>query len=96
MRADLERVMSELEALLEQGDAQAGAAPRGRAARRPPAALTSALDRARTALQEARTAVGSGDYMKATTLLMGVQEDLEGALAPAASTAAPQSSRGRR
>lgn len=96
MRSDLERAMAELEALLEKGEAQAGGALRPRTPRRPPAALGQTLSRARDVLQEARKAVGAGDYIKATEVLTGVKEDLEQALAPAVPGATPQSSRRRR
>ncbi len=93
MRADLERLMSELDRLVDTSEGDGTAGPRGRAPRRPPAPLSDALGRARSALQEARAAVAAGDYMKATQLLEGVKENLEGARAEAGAAQSPQSSR---
>jgi len=95
-RADVERAITDITALVADGQARIAAATRARV---PPAPLTRATDAlaaARTSLQKAGEAVAAGDYLAANAALEGVKEGVEKALAELDAASGSQSLRRRR
>jgi hypothetical protein len=81
MRAEVERAVTDVTALVADGEARVTAARRAGTARRLLAPPTDAIGAARAALQKAGTAVAAGDYIAAHAALDGVKEATEKSLA---------------
>lgn len=96
VRADVDRAMAQIGALIAQGRARIGAAERLRVPRR---LLDQAADNLSTAnddVQKAGKAVAEGDYLAAGAALEGVKERVDKALVAIDAARASPSSRRRR
>lgn len=96
VRAEVERAVTEITALVADGRTRVAAAGRTGGPRRVPAAPTEALDAASASLQKAGEAVAAGDYLAASAALEGVKERTEQALAALDAASRSQSLRRRR
>ncbi|MBI3048305.1 MAG: DUF4398 domain-containing protein [Acidobacteria bacterium] len=96
MRAEVERAVTDITALLADGQARIAAAGRAGVPRRLLTPPTDALAAARASLQKAGEAVAAGDYLAANAALEGVKEGVEKAVAALDAAARSQSLRRRR
>jgi len=96
MRAEVERAIADITALVADGQARTAAAGRAGSARRLLTPATDALAAASASLQKAGEAVAAGDYLAANAALEGVKEATEKALAALDASARSQSLRRRR
>jgi hypothetical protein len=96
MRAEVERAVTDVTALVAAGEARIATARRAGVARRVLTSATDALAAARTSLQKAGEAVAAGDYLAAHAALEGVKEGAAKALAEVDAASKPQSVRRRR
>ncbi len=90
VRAEVERAITDVTALVADGDARMAAAGRA-GVPRVPAPAAAALAAARTSLQKAGEAVAAGDYLAANAALEGVKEGAAKALAALDDTVRSQS-----
>lgn len=81
MRADVERTVTEITALVANGQTRIAAAGRAGVPRRLLTPATDALAAASASLQKAGEAVAAGDYVAASAALEGVKERATQALA---------------
>jgi len=95
-RADVERAVTDITALVADGQARIAAAARARVPRARLTRATDVLAAARTSLQKAGEAVAAGDYLAANAALAGVKEGTEQALAEVDAASGSQSLRRRR
>jgi hypothetical protein len=93
---EAERLLTEVSALIDQAGRSLSTAERARAPRTALREHQSAIDAASASLQEARTAVSSGDYAAATTALSGSKERIAGIISALDVLATPQTPRRRR
>ncbi|MBI2187483.1 MAG: DUF4398 domain-containing protein [Acidobacteria bacterium] len=96
MRADVERAVTDLTALVADGQARIAAAGRAGVPRRLLTPPTDALAAARASLQKAGEAIAAGDYLAAHAALEGVKEATEKALTAFDAASRSQSLRRRR
>jgi len=96
VRAEVERAVTDITALVADGQARLTAAGRAGVPRRILTPAGEALEAARNSLQEAGTAVAAGDYLAASAALEGVKEGAEKALGEVEAAARSQSLRRRR
>ena len=80
LRAEVERTVTEITALVAAGQARIAAAGRAGGARRVLTPATDALAAASASLQKAGEAVAAGNYVAASAALEGVKEGAEKAL----------------
>jgi hypothetical protein len=96
MRAEVERAVTDVTALVADGETRIAAARRAGASRRVLMPAIDALAAARTSLQKAGEAVAAGDYLAAHAALEGVKESAAKALAGVAAASKSPSVRRRR
>jgi len=96
MRADVERALTEIRALLADGQTRLSAAARSGQPRRQLTQPTQAFEAAQASLQEASEALEGGDYLAANAALEGVKEGVGKAIAALAAASRSQSLRRRR
>lgn len=96
VRAEVERAVTEITALVADGHARIAAARRAGVPRRLLTPATDALAAASASLQKAGEAVAAGDYLAASAALEGVKEGAEKALAALDASVRSQSLRRRR
>jgi hypothetical protein len=96
MRADVERAVTEITALVADGRTRIAAARRAGVPARVLAPATGALEAASASLQKAGEAVAAGDYVAANAALEGVKAGTETSLAALDAAARSQSLRRRR
>jgi|RhiMetdeSRZDD1v2_1073273.scaffolds.fasta_scaffold465407_2 uncharacterized protein DUF4398 len=96
MRSEIERTLTEVDALVAKGQAQIAAAERARVPARLLRQPTRDLATVVADLQEPRKAVASGDYLGATQALDGIKDRAEKVVADVAAATTSQTSRRRR
>jgi hypothetical protein len=96
MRSEIERTLTEVDALVARGQAQIAAAERARVPARLLREPTRDLATLVTDLQEPRKAVASGDYLGATRALDGIKQRVEKVVADVAAATTSQTPRRRR
>ncbi len=96
LRGEVERALTEVDALLAQAQNALTAAEKARVRGHALQAHREAVAFAMTKLQEARAAVSSGDYAAATTVLAGTKEGLAAAITGLDALARAQTPRRRR
>lgn len=90
VRAEVERGITDVTALIAQARTRLTAAERARVARRLLQEPRAALTAAEAALQKAGEAVAGGDYLAAREALEGVEERVDKALEAISATIAPR------
>ena len=96
VRAGVERTIAELDTFIADAEARLATAQRARVAQRLLAEPLKALATIRLDVQEARAAVGAGDYFTAEKGLEGMRARIDAVLAAIADATTPQSARRRR
>jgi hypothetical protein len=81
VRAEVERTMADIAALMAQANTRRAAAARNRIPRRVITETTAELDQINAAVQKAGEGVNAGDYLAALMALKGVKERIEAAVA---------------
>ncbi len=96
MRAGVERTIAELDMAVAQAETRLTAARGSRVPQRLLAGPVEALATIRTDVQEARTAVGEGNYLAAEKGLEGIRARIDAVLAAIAEASTPPAARRRR